>query len=232
MRCAPPWRKVTWQTVTYRRKRKDMALKNEDRVSATRARLIDAAVNALAEIGYHRTTFVEVSRRSELSRGAIHHHFESIADLMAAVTRDISRRIQEDLTAGLQALPDDADQIDLGIDLMWKQMQQPSFRALNQIRCALATDAVLEAAVQDDVRGVWTWLQERTRRIVATGNEKSNNIDPAVISLVLSSLSGAADNGTALGPPDDDPDHSAFLGALKESVQRMSCEQSSSLSVA
>ncbi len=207
-------------------------MKNEDRVSATRARLIDAAVNALAEIGYHRTTFVEVSRRSELSRGAIHHHFESIADLMAAVTRDISRRVQEDLTTSIQALPEDADQIDLGIDLIWKLMQGPAFRALNQIRCALATDAVLEAAAQDEVRGVWSWLQERTSSIVAPGNETSKKIDPAVILLVLSSLSGAADNGTALGPPEDDPDHRAFLGALKESLQRMSCEQSSSLSAA
>jgi len=207
-------------------------LKNEERVSATRARLIDAAVNALAEIGYHRTTFVEVSRRSELSRGAIHHHFESIPDLMAAVTRDISRRIQENLTTDLQALPDNADQIDMGIDLMWRQMQAPAFRALNQIRCALATDPVLEAAVQEDVRGVWDWLQQRTRSIVTPSTDPSNQIDPAVVLLVLSSLSGAADNGTALGPPKDDPDHSAFLSALKESVQRMSCEQTTNLSVA
>ena len=83
-----------------RRTRKDMALKNEERVTATRARLIDAAIHALAEIGYNRTTFVEVSRRSELSRGAIHHHFESIPDLMAAVTRDISKRIQKKCRGG------------------------------------------------------------------------------------------------------------------------------------
>jgi len=207
-------------------------LKNEERVSATRARLIDAAINALAEIGYHRTTFVEVSRRSELSRGAIHHHFESIPDLMAAVTRDISRRIQENLSAGLQTLPSGADQFDLGIDLMWQQMQEPAFRALNQIRCALATDPVLEAAVQDDVRGVWEWLQQRTLSIVTTDGKKSKQIDPAVVRLVLSSLSGAADNGTALGAPADDPDHRAFLSALKESVQRLDCEQSNSLSLA
>ena len=209
-----------------------MALKNEERVSATRARLIDAAVNALAEIGYHRTTFVEVSRRSELSRGAIHHHFESIPDLMAAVTRDISRRIQENVSDGLKALPAGADQIDMGIDLMWQQMQEPAFRALNQIRCALATDSALEAAVQDDVRGVWDWLQQRTRSIVSTSKDKSEQMDPAMVRLVLSSLSGAADNGTALGAPADDPDHSAFLGALKQSVQQIQCSQSGSLSVA
>ena len=98
-----------------RRTSKDMALKNEERVTATRARLIDAAINALAEIGYHRTTFVEVSRRSELSRGAIHHHFESIPDLMAAVTRDISDRIQRSVREGLSQLPDNVDVFDLSL---------------------------------------------------------------------------------------------------------------------
>ena len=208
-----------------RRTSKDMALKNEERVTATRARLIDAAINALAEIGYHRTTFVEVSRRSELSRGAIHHHFESIPDLMAAVTRDISDRIQRSVREGLSQLPDNVDVFDAGIDFVWLQMQQAPYRALDQIRAALATDLDLQSSVKDEVVDVAEWLQRQARNIVAEGNSAPEAIDPAVIRLVLSTLSGAATYDIALGPPPEDPDRSAYLATLKSMVRLYNAER-------
>jgi len=203
-------------------------MKNEERVSATRGRLIDAAINALSEIGYHRTTFVEVSRRSELSRGAIHHHFTSIPDLMTAVTRNISTRVKESMNERLSAWPPGADTLDSGIDLVWQQMHEPPFRALNQIRSALATDNDLKLAVQDDVNSVWEWMQVQARGMLSRSAERNANpdsgrpdtVDSALTKLVLSSLCGAACHDFALGSPPEDPDRATYLATLKEMVRR------------
>ena len=181
-----------------------MALKNKDRVSATRARLINAAIEALAEIGYHRTTFVEVSRRSELSRGAIHHHFESIPDLMAAVTRDISRQLEERLRADLAALPTGIDLFDQGLDLLWTQMRQPPFQAFQQIRNALATDPALEPVVRDEVKALWDWLQKQTSTLLQDGLKQSTPPESAVIRLVLAALADSY-NGNGNGAVADVP---------------------------
>ena len=174
-----------------------MALKNKDRVSATRARLINAAIEALAEIGYHRTTFVEVSRRSELSRGAIHHHFESIPDLMAAVTRDISKQLEERLHAELAALPAGADLFDRGLDLLWTQMREPPFQAFQQIRNALATDPALEPVVRDEVKTLWQWLQNQTGTFLQGGPTQSRPPETALIRLVLAALADSYDSNRA-----------------------------------
>ena len=174
-----------------------MALKNKDRVSATRARLINAAIEALAEIGYHRTTFVEVSRRSELSRGAIHHHFESIPDLMAAVTRDISKQLEERLHAELAALPAGADLFDRGLDLLWTQMREPPFQAFQQIRNALATDPALEPVVRDEVKTLWQWLQNQTGTFLQGGLTQSIPPETALIRLVLAALADSYDSNRA-----------------------------------
>ena len=48
-------------------------MNDHPRAARTRTRLVDAAIDVLAEVGYAGTTFVEVSKRTGLSRGAIHH---------------------------------------------------------------------------------------------------------------------------------------------------------------
>ena len=212
-------------------------MKNEERVSATRGRLIDAAINALSEIGYHRTTFVEVSRRSELSRGAIHHHFTSVPDLMTAVTRNISARVKESMNERVNAWPTGADALDNGIDLVWQQMHEPPFRALNQIRSALATDKDLKAAVQDDVNSVWEWMQLQARSMLLksaghgadAGVNRPDRVDSALTKLVLSSLCGAACHDFALGSPPEDPDRATYLATLKEMVRRFDSAQGTTL---
>lgn len=206
-------------------------MKNEERVSATRARLIEAAIAALAEVGYHRTTFVEVSRRSDLSRGAIHHHFDSIPDLMAAVTRHIAEQIQQSVRDGLQHVPPGSDVFDFGIDFVWDQMRAPPFLALNQIRTALATDESLRNSVRDEVIDVAEWLQGQARSIVAERSTGANSapIDFTLIRLVLSSLAGAASYDSALGAPPEDPDRSAYRATLKQVVKLYNADKAASV---
>src|SRR5581483_10029359 len=54
------------------------------RRAASRARLLDAAVDCLAERGYGGTTLPEIVRRAELSNGALWRHFRSKNELLVA----------------------------------------------------------------------------------------------------------------------------------------------------
>ncbi|MGC9539725.1 helix-turn-helix domain-containing protein, partial [Streptomyces sp. UG1] len=51
-----------------------MSRRNEQR-EATRAQIVDAAVQSLIEVGVAATTTLEVQRRAGVSRGALLHHF-------------------------------------------------------------------------------------------------------------------------------------------------------------
>ncbi|XOV85524.1 MAG: TetR/AcrR family transcriptional regulator [bacterium] len=56
--------------------------RNDARSSATRKRLIAGTTEALVELGYTKTTGVEVCRRAEVTRGALNHHYPDFADLL------------------------------------------------------------------------------------------------------------------------------------------------------
>lgn len=54
----------------------------------TRRRVIDGAAEAFAELGYDRARVTDVAKAAGLSSGAMYNHFESKAELLAAVVQD------------------------------------------------------------------------------------------------------------------------------------------------
>jgi AcrR family transcriptional regulator len=63
----------------------------QDRSRATRARLLEAAVACLAEVGWSGSTVGEVAERAGVSRGAAQHHFPTREALFVAAVEHVSR---------------------------------------------------------------------------------------------------------------------------------------------
>jgi AcrR family transcriptional regulator len=77
---------------------------NDARSLATRARLVNSTIDALVEIGFTRTTGVEVCRRAQLTRGALNHHFPDFAELLVETLEQLYRQlldIKDDADTGL-----------------------------------------------------------------------------------------------------------------------------------
>ena len=119
----------------------------QERSVATRAALLDAALDTLVERGYAATTTIEVARRAGVSRGAQLHHFPSKAELLtAAVAHLLDRRVAEYRKAFADIAPG-ADYLDASIDLLWSMYRGPTFVAWVELWVAARTDATLRAAV-------------------------------------------------------------------------------------
>src|SRR6478752_2443633 len=85
---------------------------------ATRAALLDAALESLADRGYAATTTIETARRAGVSRGAQLHHFPTKAELLgAAVEHLLERRIAE-FRALVATVDPEADLLDVAMDLL------------------------------------------------------------------------------------------------------------------
>lgn len=63
-----------------------------ERRAATISKLVDATIEAIAEIGYHNASLGEISARAGVSKGAIFRHFESRTDLVVAAADEVRRR--------------------------------------------------------------------------------------------------------------------------------------------
>ncbi|MEL7536753.1 MAG: TetR/AcrR family transcriptional regulator [Pseudomonadota bacterium] len=190
---------------------------NPSRSDLTRARLVDAAIAILADRGYRGLTFVEICRRCDLSRGAIHHHYASLTDLLVDVVREIGSRIARGIETmeGGNLPPEEL--YSLGIDFVWRQLHTADFAALVQIRTAIPTSPELKERVRDEVRRIHEdWYVQADK--LATARRAS--VDPGVTRIILSALTGASLIDAAIGEPSSDPDREQFRSTLKTLVLR------------
>jgi AcrR family transcriptional regulator len=133
---------------------------NEERSAETRARLLDATVECLIELGYARTTTTVVADRSGVSRGAQLHHFPTKEELVLAACEHLfMRRLQEFRAAFAKLSPDvdraafaklspDVDRAAGAIDLLWKMIGGEPFYAWLELAVAGRTDATLGRRVR------------------------------------------------------------------------------------
>lgn len=118
-----------------------------ERSAATRARLVEAATDALNRLGYSATSTVLVADSARVSRGAMLHQFPTKAVLMAAV---VEASYAADLAAYQQAtagIADPVDQLMAIIEAGWVQFRAPSGIAQTEIWMATRSDAELAAVV-------------------------------------------------------------------------------------
>jgi AcrR family transcriptional regulator len=111
-----------------------------ERSAATRAALADAAIDVLIERGWAAATAVEVCNRVGVSRGAFHHHYDSLPDLLA----DALRRLYAQMVDPDGDLPEDLVGL---VDLAWTAIGDPRFKAVLEAWLAMANDPTLRAGI-------------------------------------------------------------------------------------
>jgi AcrR family transcriptional regulator len=120
----------------------------QQRRDETRRAILDAAVGTLIELGYARTTTLEVQKRADLSRGALLHHFPSKAGLLAATIEHLAEMRGRELRAIEVRLPAGrAARISAAIDLLWESFTGPLFYVAMELRAAARTDDELRDAL-------------------------------------------------------------------------------------
>lgn len=62
------------------------------RREATIARLVDATIESILEVGYASTSLAEICQRAGVSRGGLFRHFDSRLDLVVAAAEEVADR--------------------------------------------------------------------------------------------------------------------------------------------
>jgi AcrR family transcriptional regulator len=115
---------------------------------ATRAALLDAAIESLCADGYAAVTTTEIARRAGVSRGAQLHHFPTKAELMAAAVEHLLQRRLREFGEVLAAAPP-LDRLDVGVDVLWTMFQGTAFVAWVELWIAARTDRDLAATMAE-----------------------------------------------------------------------------------
>lgn len=125
---------------------------NGERSAETRARVLEAALDCLAELGYGGTTTTAVAERAGVSRGAQLHHFPTRASLIAAAVDHLYAGLRDDYETAFTKLRSGRDRVGAAIDLLWKVWHDPRLTAVLELHVAARTDGELAAALQPVAR--------------------------------------------------------------------------------
>ncbi|HEY3802307.1 MAG TPA: TetR/AcrR family transcriptional regulator [Kofleriaceae bacterium] len=115
----------------------------QQRRDETRGALLDAAVESLIEVGFARTTTLEVQRRAGTSRGALLHHFPSKTELLVAAVDHLAEMRARELKVLAAGLPDGKSRTDAVLELLWQCFSGTFFQVAMELRAAARTDPEL-----------------------------------------------------------------------------------------
>jgi AcrR family transcriptional regulator len=115
----------------------------QDRSRATRQRLLEAALECLADLGWSNTSVVVVAERAGVSRGAAQHHFPTREALVAGTISYMSELRRADITAHEEVSHSTVEVL----ELLFGFYSGPVFRAALQLWVAAAADEGLRALI-------------------------------------------------------------------------------------
>jgi len=181
-----------------------------DRSAATRLQLIEATLSSLIEVGYARTTTVEVCRRAGVTRGALLHHFDSLADLFAATLTHIYEGFLAGSTGGHG--PDQPVDGEALVEGLWRHFSRPEYKAVIELWLASRNEPDLGAVLQPTILRIRDLADPRLNPRLLTSLSQSEDA-VSFYRLVLEAMIGMA-LGRAVTPGDGVMGHEEQVVAL------------------
>jgi AcrR family transcriptional regulator len=117
----------------------------QNRSRATRLRLLEAALDCLADRGWVRTTVAVVAEHAGVSRGAAQHHFPTREDLFTAALDYMADVRLAEVRSRTADLPSGASHTEAVLDLIVSFYTGPLFGAAAQVWVQAASDEALRA---------------------------------------------------------------------------------------
>lgn len=119
----------------------------QDRSRATRRRLLEAAIECLAEFGWTGTTVSVVAERAGVSRGATQHHFPTREDLFTAAVEQVTHVRLDEIRQEAAKLPRGSTRTETIVEMLVRAYTGQLFRAALHLWVAAASDEALRARV-------------------------------------------------------------------------------------
>ena len=163
----------------------------QQRRDETRRALLDATVESLIDVGFARTTTLEVQRRANVSRGALLHHFPSKAELLVAAVDHLAEMRARELKLFAGQLPEGRARTDAVLELLWQCFSGTFFQVAMELRTAARTDPELRPVLVAGERALRDRIIAQARTLFGKDVAEHPGLDRA-IDFTLQFMIGAA----------------------------------------
>lgn len=126
-----------------------MARTQQQRREQTVARLLDASIETIIEIGYARASAAVICKRAGMSVGALFRHYPTIGDFMAATAYEVLRRQLELFGKRVAEIPTGDPPLPAVLTVLRDITANDTNAVLYELMIAARTDDKLRATLAD-----------------------------------------------------------------------------------
>ena len=156
------------------------------RADATRARLLQAAVSAFADKGFHGTTTRDIAAAAGMSPAALYVHHRSKEELLYLISKAGHERTLELVKAAIASTDDPSDALRKVVHdfAVHHARGHTGARIVNYELAALSPEHLAE------IQGIRHQIEDQIRRLVARGVKagRFDTTDPRITAAALLSL--------------------------------------------
>jgi len=190
-----------------------MARTQQQRREETIARLLDASIGAIIEFGYARASAAVITRRAEVSVGALFRHSDTMGDFMAATAYEVLRRQLHLFTKQVAEIPADKPPIEAMLTMLRDITHNPTNAVMYELMVAARTDEKLRRTLRDVLAEYSAKIFDTARALPGTENLPDATL-AAVVAMLTGTFDGTAIVRAVLPQPDIDAQLIPLLAAL------------------
>jgi AcrR family transcriptional regulator len=163
----------------------------QQRREETVARLLEACIDTIIEVGYARASAAEITKRAGVSVGALFRHFETMGDFMAATASEVLRRQLEWVTKLVAKIPPDVPALEAALKILRDVTSGPRNAVLYELLIAARTDDKLKATLQHELDQYAEKILDVARTLPGAEQFPEDKF-PVIVGLLTNVFDGAA----------------------------------------
>jgi AcrR family transcriptional regulator len=191
----------------------DMARTQQQRREETIARLLDASIETIVEVGYARASAAVIARRAQVSDGALFRHFPTMGDFMAATAHEVMRRQLGLFTKRVAEIPADKPAMEAALTILRDVTGNATNTVMYELLVAARTDEKLRATLQEVLTEYAANIYHIARALPGADQFPEESF-AALVAIMTNTFDGAALVRAVLPQPEIEAKRIQVLAAL------------------
>jgi AcrR family transcriptional regulator len=190
-----------------------MARTQQQRREETVARLLDACIDTIVEVGYARASAAVIAKRAQVSDGALFRHFATMGDFMAATALEVMRRQLDLFTKQVAEIPADQPALEAALTVLRDVTGNSTNTVMYELLIAARTDERLRATLQDVLKEYAANIYAIARSLPGADRFPADEL-ATLVAILTNVFDGAAIVRAVLPQPDIETSRIQLLTAL------------------
>lgn len=190
-----------------------MARTQAQRREETVARLLDASIATIIDVGYARASAAVITQRAGLSGGALFRHFDTMGDFMAATAYEVMRRQLDSFSKQVAEIPPARPALEAVLHTLRDITGNDTNVVMYELLIAARTDEKLRGTLQHVLEEYSARILD-TARSLPTADRYPEDALTAVVALLTNAFDGAAIVRAVLPLPEIEAGRIPLLMAL------------------